>query len=398
MRAGAALTAEATDAETGIRNLTIQYLPPGGAWTILCTVAAAPYSCSWNTQGGPDGGYSLRAVATDNSGLTGISATVATTVANTFVVALTGPGDIQRGTVNLSATLHNPGSTLYTVRVEYSMAGTNKWSTLCQNLTAPYNCTWATGTFANDFFDLRAVAISGSTSTYSEAVTDVLVDNQAPTVTMSDPGTPLRGLRTFEAVAADAHSGVAQTQIQYARSGTTTWAPLCTVTVPQYSCRFDTTALTNAAYSFRAIATDEAGTRTTSAAVTSRVVDNTVASVPVEDPGAYLPATSLSLRQRTQRPASAASGSRQRRQEPTPGPRAAPGPRRPTPARGTRGARPTVSSIAPVPETGTYDSWAPPPPAAGPRPRRNPWGYRPATTTTPASPLDSAAATAAPAP
>lgn len=291
VRGAVTLTAEAGDAETGIRNVAIQLLPPNGAWTTLCTVAAAPYSCLWNTQNAPDGTYGLRAVATDNAGLTSTSTTVQTTVANTFSVVLGNPGEVVTGNVNLSTTLYSPGSTAYTVRVEYSVAGANRWNTLCLNLLAPYNCTWATGTFANEFYDLRAVAVSGSTSTYSETVTDVLVDNAAPTVTMTDPGTPLRGVRTFAASAADAHSGVEQVQIQYARTGTSTWSSLCTVTEPPYSCRFDTTVLANASYSFRAIATDAAGLSTASAAVTNRVVDNTVASVSVEDPGAYLTGT-----------------------------------------------------------------------------------------------------------
>jgi signal peptidase I len=289
VRASVTLTAEAADAETGIRNVVLQYLPPGGTWTTLCTVASVPYACTWNTQALPDGTYSLRAVATDNSGLTTTSATVQTTVANTFSVVLTDPGEFQRGNVNLATTLNSPGNTLYSVRVEYSLAGSNKWNTLCLNLTAPYNCTWNTALFTNgEFYDLRAVAVSGVTSTYSETITDVLVDNAAPTVTMSDPGTPLRGVSTFAAVPADAHSGVAQVQIQYTRTGTSTWAPLCTVTEPPYSCRFNTTALANASYSFRAVATDEAGSSTTSAPVTNRMVDNTVSSVSMEDPGAYL--------------------------------------------------------------------------------------------------------------
>ena len=289
VRASVTLTADASDAESGIRSVALQYLPPGGAWTTLCTVATAPYACAWNTQTVPDGAYSLRAVATDNAGLTGTSATVQTTVANTFSVVLADPGEIQRGNVTLSTTLNSPGNTLYTVRVEYSVAGANNWNTLCLNLLAPYNCTWLTGTFTNgEFYDLRAVAVAGLTPTPSETITDVLVDNAAPTVTMSDPGTPLRGVSTFTASPADPHSGVAQAQIQYARTGTSTWTNLCAVTVPPYSCRFDTTALPNASYSFRAIATDEAGNSTTSAAVTNRIVDNTVSSVSMEDPGAYL--------------------------------------------------------------------------------------------------------------
>jgi signal peptidase I len=286
VKASITLAAEASDAEAGIRSVAIQYQLPSGAWAALCTVVAPPYACVWNTKSMADGAYHLRAVATDNSGLTGVSDEVQTTVANSFAVVLNDPGEVQRGTVTLSAGLSNPGTTPYTVRVEYSLSGTNKWNPLCQNLAAPYNCTWATGTFANDYYDLRAVATAG-TPTYSEILADVLVDNLAPTATMNDPGTPLRGVVTFAAEAGDVHSGVAQVQLQYARSGAATWSPVCTVTEAPYSCRFDTTALAGGPYSFRAIATDEAGNSTTSGAVGS-VVDNTVSSVSLEDPGAYL--------------------------------------------------------------------------------------------------------------
>lgn len=268
--------------------MAIQHLPPNGAWTTLCTRAAEPYSCTWNTQDGPDGSYSLRAVATDNTGLTTTSAPTQTTVANSFAVVLTDPGEIVRGNVNLAATLYSPGTTAYSVRLEYSLAGANRWNTLCLKLAAPYECNWTTGALANDFYDVRAVAISGSTSTYSETLTDVLVDNLAPTVSMSDPGTPLSGVKSFAAVASDAHAGISQVQIQYARTGTSTWTELCTVTDSPYSCDFNTVPLASAPYNFRAVAMDAAGNGTTSATVANRVVDNSVSSVSVVDPGAYL--------------------------------------------------------------------------------------------------------------
>lgn len=293
VKGAAALTADAADAESGLRSVTIEYQRAGaGIWTVLCTPAAQPYTCSWNTTSVTDGSYSLRAVATDNAGFTTTSALVETSVTNTFGVVLADPGDIQRGTVSLSTSLFNPPGLMSAVRVEYSIAGANKWNTLCVDLVAPYSCSWATGFFANGEYDLRAVAVSGFSSTYSETVTDVLVDNAAPTASMVDPGTPLSGTRTFAATASDAHSGIAQVQIQYARTGTSTWLPLCSADVEPYSCRVDTTSLTStsASYSFRAVATDAAGNSTLSAAVT-RVVDNTASSVSVDNPGAYLTGT-----------------------------------------------------------------------------------------------------------
>jgi hypothetical protein len=84
---------------------------------------------------------------------------------------------------------------------------------------------------------------------------------------------------------------VAQVVLQYAATGTSTFKTLCTTTVDPFSCRVDTTTIPDGSYSFRAVATDVAGNATTSAAVTNRVVDNTVSSVAMEDPGAYLSGT-----------------------------------------------------------------------------------------------------------
>ncbi|WP_261619311.1 Ig-like domain-containing protein [Pseudarthrobacter equi] len=292
VRGTVVLTAEAADPESGIRTVAIQYAAAGSStWTTLCTPASAPFSCAWNTATLPDGQYSLRAVATDNSGLSAATQPISTAVANAFSVVLNDPGEVVRGTTPLTAAVNNPGAGLYTVRLEYSAAGANKWSTLCLNLLSPYNCAWTTTMFANGSYDLRAVAVSGLTTTYSATVADVLVDNAAPSVTPTDPGATIRGTATFAATASDADSGVAQVQWQYQRAGTSTWVAMCAATDIPFSCRFDTTALANGTYNFRAVATDAAGNSTVSAVASNRTVDNTVASVSMEDPGEYLTGT-----------------------------------------------------------------------------------------------------------
>src|SRR4051812_32076075 len=131
----ATVTATASDGETGVANVVVQYLANGGSsWATICTATFAPYSCAWNTRNVADGGYDLRAVATDNAGYATTSATVTTIVANNLLVVLSSPGDIVRGSVPLQTTLYNAGSVLYTVRVEYAVAGSGKWTTLCTGL------------------------------------------------------------------------------------------------------------------------------------------------------------------------------------------------------------------------------------------------------------------------
>lgn len=286
-----AIPAAAQDAESGVRSIDVEYLRDGTTtWTSICSGSTATITCQWNTKAVPDGGYSLRARATDNAGLASVTALRSTTVANNLLVVLASPAEAVRGSIPLSTTLLGAGNTLYSVRVEYSLAGANKWNTLCLYVTAPYNCTWNTAFTANETYDLRAVAVAGLTTTYSAVVTDITVDNLAPAVTMTDPGTPLSGVRTLGATSMDAHSGVAQVSLQYARTGTSTWTTVCTVTESPYSCRFDTTTVADGSYSFRAISVDAAGNSATSATF-SRNVDNTVASVSLEDPGAYVTGT-----------------------------------------------------------------------------------------------------------
>ncbi|MFW6774933.1 signal peptidase I [Nocardioides sp. CPCC 205120] len=206
-------------------------------------------------------------------------------------VVLDRPADAVRGTVPLTATLTDTSKLVTAVRIDYAPAGTTQWRTVCTDTTAPYGCSWATASLVNQEYDLRAVAVAGSVTHVSELVEDVLVDNVAPTVVLSDPGTPLRGTVTLAASAGDAHSGVDTVVFQYAATGTTTWREACVSTEEPTTCRLDTTALADGSYSFRAVATDEAGNATTSTLVTNRTVDNRVASVAVTDPGAFLSGT-----------------------------------------------------------------------------------------------------------
>ncbi|MCW2840399.1 MAG: signal peptidase [Aeromicrobium sp.] len=290
LKGTATITATASDTDSGIGTVTIQRADAGAtSWTTLCTTTTSPYACSWATGSVDDGAYDLRAIAVDKAGNTATSATVRATVANALVVVLTPPADVIRGTVILTTTVSNAGSLAPSVRVEYAPAGTTSWSTICTVAAAPYTCSVPTTAGPNGTYDIRSVAVAGTTTYISAVVRDITVDNLAPTVTMTDPGTPLRGTKTFAATAGDAHSGVARVVIQSATG--TAWTELCTVTSAPYSCLVDTGTLANGTYSFRAVATDVAGNTATSTAVTNRAVQNTVSTVTLTTPAAHLRGT-----------------------------------------------------------------------------------------------------------
>lgn len=282
------LTAQAADVGgSGVSQVVFEGRAAGAStWTTLCTDGTEPYSCTWKTASVPDGTYALRAVATDLVGLKKASEPVQTLVANSVRVELGVPADFLSGSATFRIDVYNRPNV--TVHVQYRATGTSRWIEACSalSLLGPASCTWDTRGVTSGDYELRAGAGLVAPS-YSEIV-EVTVDNTAPTVTLDNPGTPLRGTVTLSAVADDTHSGVAEVRFQHLRSGTTTWTTGCTATEDPYTCDLDTTSLADGSYSFRAVAVDAAGNPTTSTVISSRQVDNTVSAVSLRNPGTYL--------------------------------------------------------------------------------------------------------------
>lgn len=77
LRATVTLTATASDTGSGVASVRIQRAPTGSStWTDVCTDGSSPYSCAWTTTTVTDGGYDLRAIATDVAGNAATSALV----------------------------------------------------------------------------------------------------------------------------------------------------------------------------------------------------------------------------------------------------------------------------------------------------------------------------------
>ena len=283
--ASATISATAADARGVVASVLLQYAASGSqSFTTVCTDTTAPYSCAWDTTKVTDGSYTLRAVATDDSGYTATSETVTVRVANQFTVTLTDPGDSVRGSVPLSASLQAAPGVSATMRIEYVVTGASNWAVVpgCadQTNTTTRSCTWVTS--GSEDYDLRAVAVVGGVTVY-DTIVGVTVDNVAPSVVLTVPSGLLRGTVTLSATAADDQSGVDTVAFQYRASTSSTWLGCGTSTASPYSCRLNTTSLTPGLYDFRAVVTDLSGNSATSPTQT-RTVDNTLGTVSITSP------------------------------------------------------------------------------------------------------------------
>jgi hypothetical protein len=291
------VSATAADAVEGVAWVAVEISAAGsGRWSELCRDTTAPYACALDTRLHADGRYDLRAIGADRAGNVTTSAIVAGRLIDNDppAVTLANPGSAVRGTVTLTAGAGDgSGSGVSSVRIQRAPAGGTQWTDVCTVSAQPFDCAWDTTRLQNDVYDLRALATDGMGRTTASALVEVEVDNLAPAVTMSDPGSPLTGVVALAASATDADSGVARVRLQLSRAGTGQWADACALTTSPYSCRLDTTAgaTPDGLYDFRAVATDVAGNERISAAVTGRRVDNSVSSVSLEDPGMWLTRT-----------------------------------------------------------------------------------------------------------
>lgn len=292
--------ATGTDGGSGVASVKVQRSPAGaGSWTDVCTDSSSPYSCSWDTTGVADGLHDLRALTTDNAGNTKASSVVANRrVDNTAPSAtMTNPGATITGTKNFDGTASDGGSGVASLKFQVSPTGAGTWSDMCSDTTSPYACSYDTTALADGQYDFRSLATDNAGNTGTSTVyAGPIVDNTAPSATMTDPGAYLRGTVALGATSGDgAGSGVANVKIQRSPAGAGSWTDVCTDTSSPYSCSFDTTTVTDGLYDFRAIATDNISLSTTSTTVTNRRVDNTAPTAGMTDPGAYLAGTVVSL-------------------------------------------------------------------------------------------------------
>jgi chitinase len=266
----------ADGAGTGIASVSTEFRQGAGAWMPVCTDTTAPYTCDGlDTTQVTDGLYEARATAVDGTGLSTTSAPVNVRVDNGAPTAtLVDPGTPLQGSVALTGTAVDGGSGIVSWTVQRRPAGGGAWTDICSDTVAPFTtCSWNTTGVADALYDLRAVGRDAAGNEgAATTVANRRVDNNGPTVTLNDPGSPIRGTVTLTASASDP-VGVQSVVFERKLTSGSTWTTICTDTISSYSCSFNTSAL-NGTYDLRARAIDTL-THTSSSTVAARVIDNT---------------------------------------------------------------------------------------------------------------------------
>ena len=293
-RAKAFSAAVADGGGSGLDTERIQLAPAGtGAWTTICTLTAAPWSCTVDTTAFADGSYDVRSLVADNAGNVTASTVPARQLDNQHPgVVLVDPGAIN-GLVRLEASAEAGADDVDRVTFWLAPHDSGTWWPICIDghdtaTSSSYDC-WLLSTLVFDgSYDLRAVATDEAGHTATSIVTQT-IDNHGPgSVQMDNPGAQLRGTATLSGSAVDAGSGLDRLVFQVAPGTSESWSTACVATAPATTCAHDTTALDDGLYRFRMVAYDHAGNANASGAFGNVQVDNTGPAVTMTDPGPFL--------------------------------------------------------------------------------------------------------------
>ena len=166
--------------------------------------------------------------------------------------------------------------------------GGGTWNAIGTDTTAPYSVAWPLPGDGNRALKAVVSDRAGHTAT---AVTNVVVDQTAPTGTLTSPGPFLRGSVALAAAAADATSGVSSVDFQSSPAGAGTWTTIAQATSSPYGATLDTTGLGgDGPYDLRVFVTDKAGNVFVHQPAAPVLVDNTPPTVAMTAPPAYVSA------------------------------------------------------------------------------------------------------------
>jgi hypothetical protein len=257
------ISANAADSDGSISQVSFY-----DGTTLIATDVTAPYSVTLTTS--TLGTRNLTAVAIDNSGASTTSAAVIITVnaatnmapAVSISAPTNGSSYIAPATVTISANAADSDGSISQVRF---FDGSTLIST---DATAPYSVTLTTSTLGTHI--LTAVAIDNSGASTTSAAVSITVNaatNMAPAVSISTPtnGTSYTAPATVTISANAADSDGSISQVRFFDGSTL----IATDATAPYSAILTTSTL--GTHTLTAIATDNSGANTTSAAVSITV-------------------------------------------------------------------------------------------------------------------------------
>jgi hypothetical protein len=292
VRGSVSVTSNSADASSGVASARFQRSPAGaGTWTDIATSTSSPYTVAWDTTAVTDGLYDLRVITTDNVG----NAFTSTTITNVRVDNTAPTGSVTapvasanvRGTaVNVTSNSADGGSGVASAQFQTSPAGASIWTNLgAADATSPYGATWNTTTFTDGLYDLRVVTTDKAGNTFtSSTITNVRVDNTAPTISISLAASPTGAYLTankvwfksnaagsFKFVATVSDGGSGSASATFPALSATNWTTHANETVstpsggPYTSTTFSWVATGAAPATYTITGTDAAGNTVTQA-------------------------------------------------------------------------------------------------------------------------------------
>ncbi|MGB2952711.1 MAG: chitobiase/beta-hexosaminidase C-terminal domain-containing protein, partial [Gaiellaceae bacterium] len=257
--------------------------------TFECSLDGGAYSgCSSPAaySGLADGSHTFSVRATDPAGNTDPTpASLTWTVDSTAPTgALTAPANgatVGGSSVDLAASASDPGGTgVASVEFQYRPVGGSSWTSISTDSSAPYQGSWNAAALSSGDYELTAVVTDAAGNQFTTPVVTVTVDSTPPSVTLSDPGSPIHGIVLLTATSPD--TDLNHVTFEWRPAGGS-WTAIGTVTGP-WTIALDTTAVSDGPYDLRAVAYDAFG-NSNSDTRTNVQVDNTAPRVASSVPG-----------------------------------------------------------------------------------------------------------------
>ncbi|MCD6049585.1 MAG: hyaluronate lyase [Verrucomicrobia bacterium] len=212
--------------------------------------------------------------------------TLDTTAPTVAVTAPSSGANVRGPSVTVSA---NASDNVGVVGVQFKVDGVNIGS---EDTVSPFTLSWNTTGVSNGAHTITAVARDIANNTNTSAGINIIVDNSAPTASITSPATSTRITDTIN-IDASASDNTSVAGVQFKLDGVNLGAE---DTGTPFTISWNTTTTTDGTHSLTAVARDPAGNTTTSSVITV-IVDNTGPSVSITAPsaGALVRGTSVSV-------------------------------------------------------------------------------------------------------